>query len=415
MAAQTHGNRFKRPFVIVLDHVIKRFKRYAKPSDRLLEALWGRPRHKVHTALAGVSLKVQAGETVALLGRNGAGKSTLLKLVTGVLLPDAGQIWVDGRVTGLLELGTGFDLRLSGRQNIFLNGQLLGLTPRQIRAREAAIIEFAELQEYIDEPLRTYSSGMVMRLGFAVAIHADPSCLVVDEALAVGDARFQHKCWDWMRAFKRRGGSMLLASHDLNAVKLLADRAVVLEGGRIGFAGPPEAAVAWYLRAIAEVDDRFGAQAAYGSGEVVIEQVRLAGVESGRPVLSCGERARLKVQLLAQQKVQAVSLGFMIRDRFGQDIFGTNSYLLGQEFDLAPGKRYLVQAEFPMLLAPGRYTLTVAAHLGAHHLGCCYHWWDNAAEFEVAGVRGPGFSGLVRLEVNALELIELSECAYGVG
>jgi lipopolysaccharide transport system ATP-binding protein len=389
--------------MIQLEHVTKRFRLYRRPQDRLLEALLGKPRHHIHTALDQVSLTVHAGETVALLGRNGAGKSTLLKLVTGVLLPDAGRLKVSGRVTGLLELGTGFDARLSGRRNIYLNGLYLGLTPEEIRAREQEIIEFAELGEYIDEPLKTYSSGMVMRLGFAVAACARPQCLIVDEALAVGDARFQQKCFAWISSFKRQGGAILLASHDLNAVKLIADRAVVLEGGRIEFSGPPEEAVAFYLRTLAAGEDRVGGKTAYGSGEVIIEQVSLTG-PGGRKALSCGERAYLKVRLYARQKVEEVSLGFMLRDRLGQDIFGTNGRLLGRVFDLEAETRYLVNVEFPMLLHPGRYTVTVAVHEGVHHLDRCYHWWDNAAEFEVAGVLGPLFSGLVRLPVERFEL-----------
>lgn len=389
--------------MIYLEHVTKRFKLYRTRRDRLYEALFGRARHRCHTALSGIDLSVAPGETVALLGRNGAGKSTLLKLITGVLLPDEGRVRVSGRVTGLLELGTGFDARLSGRKNIYLNGLLLGMEYSQIRAKEEAIIAFAELGEYIDEPLRTYSSGMVMRLGFAIAVHADPKVLVVDEALAVGDARFQQKCFAQMATFKRQGGTILLASHDLNAVKLLADRAVVLEQGKIVFSGPPEEAVCCYLRLIAGGEDRIYQKTAFGSGEVVIERVSLVG-EEGQTILSCGERAWLSLTLRAEQDVEAASFGFMIRDRFGQDLFGTNGYLLGRTFDLKAGRRYFLKAKLIVLLAPGRYTLTVAAHSGAHHLDRCYHWWDKALEFEVAGVHGPLFSGLVQLPVVDFDL-----------
>ncbi|MFN3920251.1 MAG: ABC transporter ATP-binding protein [Methylohalobius sp.] len=385
--------------MICLERVTKRFKLYCTRRDRLYEALFGRARHRYHTALSGIDLFVASGETVALLGRNGAGKSTLLKLITGVLLPDEGRVQVSGRVTGLLELGTGFDARLSGRKNIYVNGLLLGMEYSEIRAKEEAIIAFAELGEYIDEPLRTYSTGMVMRLGFAIAVHADPQVLVVDEALAVGDARFQQKCFAQMAAFKRQGGTILLASHDLNAVKLLADRAVVLEEGKIAFVGPPEEAACCYLKRISGGEDRLYQKTAFGSGEVVIERVSLVGEESGQPVLSCGERALITLALRVEQDVWAVSFGFMIRDRFGQDLFGTNGQLLGRTFDLKAGRRYLLQAKLIVLLAPGRYTLTVAAHSGAHHLDRCYYWWDKALEFEVAGVRGPLFSGLVQLPV----------------
>lgn len=391
--------------MIHLERVCKRFRLYPRPADRLWEAITGRCRHQWHTAVDRISLEVKPGETVALLGRNGAGKSTLLKLVTGVLLPDSGHVKVDGRVTGLLELGTGFDPRLSGRQNIHVNGLMLGMTTEELAAREEAIIDFAELGRYIDEPLRTYSSGMAMRLGFSVAIHAQPQCFVVDEALAVGDARFQQKCVARIREFKEQGGSILFVSHDMNAIKMLADRAMVVEEGRAIFTGSPEECVAAYLRSLAGVDNNIEPeeQRGYGSGEVVIEAVRLAGSASGQNILGCGESARIEARVFARETVADVVLGFMLRDRFGQDLFGTNSWLHGTTFSLEAGNRYRITAELKMLLHPGRYTITAALHRGQYHSGSCFHWWDNAAEFEVAGVDGPCFAGVCRLPLDRFQ------------
>ncbi|HKR47623.1 MAG TPA: ABC transporter ATP-binding protein, partial [Paraburkholderia sp.] len=180
--------------VLKVERVSKQFRIYRRTSDRLVEGLLKRQRHRVHKALDDVSFELRQGEAIGVLGQNGAGKSTLLKLVSGVLTPDAGTIERNGRITGLLELGTGFDGKLTGRQNIAVNARLIGMTGEEIEARFDSVVAFSELGEFIDAPVRTYSSGMVMRLGFAVAIHADPVCFIVDEALAVGDARFQQKC-----------------------------------------------------------------------------------------------------------------------------------------------------------------------------------------------------------------------------
>lgn len=234
--------------MIVVDQLSKRFRLYRKPADRLKEMLLRRTCHRTHTALDGISFEVPAGQTLGILGRNGAGKSTLLKILTGVLKADAGSFEINGRITGLLELGTGFDFELSGEQNIITNGLLLGMSREEITQRHDDIVRFSELGEFIREPLRTYSSGMVMRLAFSIAIHAEPACLVVDEALSVGDAHFQQKCMRRIREFRQRGGAIIFVSHDLNAVKMLCDRAIVLEGGKNVFEGEPEAAVNYYNR-----------------------------------------------------------------------------------------------------------------------------------------------------------------------
>jgi len=258
----------------------KRFRLYRKPSDRLREMVLRRTFHRTHTALDEVSFAVESGRIMGVLGRNGAGKSTLLKILVGVLRADGGDFQVDGRIAGLLELGTGFDFELSGERNIVTNGLLLGMTPREIEARRDAIASFSELGEFIGEPLRTYSSGMVMRLAFSIAIHAEPACLVVDEALSVGDAHFQQKCMRRIRDFRRRGGSILFVSHDLNAVKMLCDEVMVLENGRGVFRGDPEDAVNCYNRIVAEEDDRRELESparerrAFGNGAVEIVAAR---------------------------------------------------------------------------------------------------------------------------------------------
>lgn len=383
--------------------ITKHFRFYAKPSDRLREIVTRRPRHHSHKALDGISFQVASGETLGILGRNGAGKSTLLKILTGVLLPDTGSFHVGGRITGLLELGTGFDSNLTGAQNILANGLLLGMTRQETEERRQAIIEFSELGGFIDEPLRTYSSGMVMRLAFSIGIHADPSCFVIDEALSVGDAHFQQKCMRRIREFRAQGGSIIFVSHDINAVKMLCDKVIVLEGGKAVFEGEPEAGANHYNRLLAEETDLDGQavlEARYGSGEVTVEECALVGRDSGGTTLTSGETADVVVELAAHQDLEDITLGIMIRDRFGQDIFGTNTWYLDRPLAMRVGERRRCRLAIEVWLAPGKYTLTLALHEGSDHTRRCYQWCDNLVRFDVAGIRGPIFGGLCRLPLS---------------
>ena len=406
--------------MIELDGVSKVYRVYRRKADWLKERLLRRRYHEPKWALRDVHLRVEAGEVLGVLGRNGAGKSTLLKLIMGVALPDSGTLRVSGRVTGLLELGTGFNPDLSGRDNIAFNATLLGMTPADVAARRAAIIDFSELGAAIDDPLRTYSSGMVMRLAFAIAIHAEPACFVVDEALSVGDVHFQQKCMRRIRDFKAKGGSIVFVSHDLNAIKVLCDRAVVLEQGEVVAAGDPDTAVNRYNRIIARMDaddTEVGAPLAhplappaapapssdaaprngYGNGAAEITGARIQGAESGGAVLTSGEEATIAIDVRSHAPVTDITLGILIRDRFGQDIFGTNTHHLAAPLTLAPGETARFHFAMPINLGPGLYSLTVALHSGTDHLEACYHWCDNLASFEVAGFVGAPFQGVCRL------------------
>jgi len=420
--------------MIALNRVSKVYRVYRRKTDWLRALLLRQPRHQPKPALRTVSLSVARGEVLGLIGRNGAGKSTLLKLIMGVGLPDSGEVRVRGRVTGLLELGTGFNQELSGRANIAFNAALLGMRPDEIAARREAIIAFSELGPAIDDPLRTYSSGMAMRLAFAIAIHAEPACFVVDEALSVGDARFQHKCMQRIRDFKAQGGAIVFVSHDLNAVKMFCDRAVVLDAGAVVAEGDPESAVNAYNRVLAgrgqspapgacaptsaadplPATDGAGdaseaataalahAQpppaAGYGSGAARLQRAAVRGIISGGPVLASGETADIVIEAEAREALPDATLGILIRDRFGQDIFGTNTAHLAAPLPLAAGQPVRFHFRMAMNLGPGSYSLTVALHRGTDHLDGCYHWCDNLASFEVAGFAGPPFQGVCRLE-----------------
>ncbi|TCO73756.1 ABC transporter ATP-binding protein [Chromatocurvus halotolerans] len=399
--------------MIQVDNVCKQFRLYRRPVDRVKERLFRRSFHSVHQALDNVSFSVPSGQTLGIIGHNGAGKSTLLKLLNGVLLPDSGRIHAGGRITGLLELGTGFNVDLSGLANIENNGLLIGMSREEVNARREAIIDFSELGDFIHEPLRTYSSGMVMRLGFAIAIHAQPDTFLVDEALAVGDAHFQQKCYRAIRAFREGGGSILLVSHDLNAIKRLSDQALLLDHGRVFELGEPEAVVNSYnflvaqqgdadvvMRSDSGSEDGTGAHghqgADYGDGRAQIVALSVAGNDSRGSTVSAGETTRIRVRYQVNQALPELTVGILVRDRFGQDIFGTNTYQLGVTAASGAGE-WVLDFTVDMAIAPGRYSLSVALHTEENHLDTCHHWRDLAGGFEVAGVHGPRFTGVCRL------------------
>jgi lipopolysaccharide transport system ATP-binding protein len=390
--------------VLLVEHLSKQFRIYNRAADRLVEGLFNKRRHRLHVALDDISFSLKQGEAIGVLGQNGAGKSTLLKLVSGVLVPDTGTIERRGRITGLLELGTGFDSKLSGRDNIAVNARLIGMTGAEIEERFDAIVAFSELGEFIDAPVRTYSSGMVMRLGFAVAIHADPVCFIVDEALAVGDARFQQKCLKRIREFRDRGGSILYVSHDINSVKLLCDRALLLSHGKIVFDGAPDEAAQNYYRLIAGIDDdapqaHTSPLGSYGALRTRITRVVLANRFGPGARFASGEHITIDLECESHQDV-GLSVGILIRDRFGQDVFGTNTALLRKEARFARGDSVCCRFSLPLNFAPGKYTVTVALHSDDTHVHDCQHWWDAAATFEIAGFSAVPFSGLCYVPVE---------------
>lgn len=242
---------------VLLDDVAKSFERVVLRSGytTLKTALTsfvtrsgGRAPNERVQVLRGLSLSIPQGATVGLLGRNGSGKSTLIRVIAGIYRPDRGRVVTQGRISALIELGAGFHPEFTGRENVYVNGIILGLTRREIEQRFDEIVDFAEIHEFIDAPVRTYSSGMYMRLGFSVAVHVDPDILLVDEVLAVGDAGFVKKCLDKMNDFKKRGKTIILAAHDLGLIELWCDRAVLLDGGRIAAQGLPSDVVQEYQR-----------------------------------------------------------------------------------------------------------------------------------------------------------------------
>ncbi|MBB1074784.1 ABC transporter ATP-binding protein [Rhodoferax sp. 4810] len=369
--------------MIRADHISKTFRLYRKPSDRLKELILRRNYHSVHCALHDVSFQITDGQTLGIIGQNGAGKSTLLKILTGVLLPDTGDVQISGRITGLLELGTGFNMDLTGLDNIRANAMLLGMTQEQIQARRTAIIAFAELGSFIEEPLKTYSSGMVMRLAFAIAIHADPVCFVVDEALSVGDAYFQQKCMRRIQEFRANGGSILFVSHDMNAVKTLCDEALLLENGCVIDRGSPKAVVDHYHAMFLSRSHHGDLPVAINKPPEVIDTQPAQSIVVESPLVGTGEVRLLKLELYnaADQLIQHLTseeplrivahiqtlrdldqphYGIGIRNRLGQSVFETNTYCMGQHPPaLVAGETVQVIWQFTVNLIAGDYSITV--------------------------------------------------------
>jgi len=399
--------------MIKVDNLYKVFKLYHDPKDRLKEIFLRRKYSREFTVLKDVTFKVEEGETLGIIGENGAGKSTLLKILTGILLPTGGNVHVDGSITGLLELGTGFNPEFTGLKNIYMNGLLIGMSREELDSKVNDIIAFTELGKFIEEPVKTYSSGMVMRLAFSIAIHAEPSAFVIDEALSVGDAYFQQKCMKRIREFREKGGSIVFVSHDLNSVKVLCDKALLLSHGEVVEEGAPEKVINTYNFLIAKKSkgeeirvEGAGDKKSYGNFRVEIAKVEFInehGIHS--QVFISGEMVKIRVHLKANEDVDRVVAGILIRDRFGQDIFGTNTYHLNKVISLKAGETPVYEFDFNLNIGAGKYTLTTATHKDDTHIDESYHWHDNILRFEVVGTKDDMFIGLSKLDVG-LDIIK---------
>ncbi len=352
-----------------------------------------------HVALDGVDLDIDAGEAVALIGPNGSGKSTLLKLISGILRPTAGTVAADGRVTALIELGAGFHPEITGRENAIINGMLLGLSRAEIERRLADIVAFADIGDFIDQPVKTYSSGMYVRLGFAVSVAVDPDILLIDEVLAVGDAAFTRRCLDRIARMRRLGVTMVLVSHDLDLVCQLAGRAVYLNRGRVVADGPADAVVARYRSDVAGGDE--GKQESTQQGVRVVEEGRRWGtgdieitaveVSSGGVPLKLvpsGADCTLHVRYHAVRPVEDFVFGIAWHRRDGSHVGGHNTQMDGLRPERLAGDGE-VRCRYPALhLAPGEYVLDIAVH---RRDGLAYDYWCQAVTVAVtAPVEWPG-------------------------
>lgn len=391
----------------------KAYKQYPNRWSRLIEWLvpFSRPRHEQHWVLQGVDFEIPAGEAVGIVGVNGAGKSTLLKMITGTTQPTCGQIHLQGRVAALLELGMGFHPDFTGRQNAFMAGQLLGMQVEEIEALMPEIEGFAEIGEAIDHPVRTYSSGMQMRLAFSVATARRPDILIVDEALSVGDAYFQHKSFERIRSFRRAGTTLLIVSHDRSAIQSICDTAILLEKGRMAMHGKPEEVMDYYNAMLAEREGQIvrqemlangQVQTISGTGEATIHSVRLLDQrQRSVEVAEVGQPMVLEVQVDVRQDIERLVLGFMIKDRLGQAIYGINTHRLDQALtDLHAGERVTYRFAFPMRLGKGNYSVALSLSRLDSHLDRNFEWRDYGLVFHVINNRQEDFVGCSWLEAQ---------------
>lgn len=395
--------------LLEVKNVTKVYKIYKSNFDRLKELFTNRRYHKEFVANEDIGFDLYEGETLGIIGVNGAGKSTILKIIAGVISPTSGEIVRNGRVTALLELGTGFNEEMTGRENIYLNGTLIGLTHRECAQKERDIIDFSELGEYIDEPIKTYSSGMKMRLAFSIAIFSKPQILIVDEALAVGDAHFAAKCTKALKERKKEQMGIIYVSHDLNSLKLLCDRLLLLDKGKVHTIGDPEDVVNTYNFLISKLNDEEDKvfkkpmqKSSFGTFDVEIKKVEVVGEDSGASTVSAGETTDVTLTIEAKKDLPDMTVGILIRDRFAQDIFGTNTYYLQKKIDFFAGKTYRCVFRMPLNVGSGKYTLTAAVHSQDTHLQNCSHWLDDAADFEVLGSKDRPFIGLCKLDTEVI-------------
>ena len=354
--------------------------------------------------LRDISFSVANGESIGIVGQNGAGKSTLLKLITGTLKGTTGRVTVNGRIAAILELGMGFSPDLSGRENVYHSAGLMGFSRQAIDEVIDDIEAFAEIAGYFDEPARMYSTGMQMRVAFSVATAFRPEILIVDEALSVGDAYFQHKCFKRIREFREQGTSLLIVSHDAGAVQSLCDRAILLDSGRLLKDGDPAAVMDLYNALIADrenssiqVADHVSGreQTVSGTGEASVEEIALYNA-MGEPVefVDVGQPVTLRIRVVARNDIPRLVLGYMIRDRLGQPVFGTNTHHTKQVLEnVAAGTKVDYRIDFPMNFGQGDYSISTALVSTDTHLVNNYEWRDLALVFKVANMSRMEFVG----------------------
>lgn len=383
----------------------KAFREYRMEWQRMLG--WFGVRHAAAReawVLRDINFSVSAGECVGIVGQNGAGKSTLLKLVTGTLRPTEGTIGVQGRIAAILELGMGFNPDLSGRDNARFTAGLMGMSPAQIEAVMPQIEAFAEIGAYFDQPIRTYSSGMQMRVAFSVVTAIRPEILIIDEALSVGDAYFAHKSMARIRQFREQGTTLLFVSHDPGAVQSLCDRAILLNHGRLLMDGAPSEVMDYYNALIAEKENESvqvkrlesgAAQTISGTREAMVESIGLYNA-TGEPVefVNVGEPVELRVRVQVRGDIPRFVFGYMIKDRLGQPVFGTNTHHTGQALEgLHAGQAVEYRVRFPMNFGPGSYSVSTSLHSTETHLVDNYEWRDLALIFKVANQDRDSFIG----------------------
>ncbi len=390
---------------LIVENVGKAYVEYESELQRFARWFGMRVQPKAeHWVLKRINFRLNQGDAVGIIGQNGAGKSTLLKMITGTTRPTEGAISLHGRVAALLELGLGFNQELTGRENAVYSAGLLGIPQDRIPALLPEIEAFAEIGEYFDQPMRTYSSGMQMRVAFSVATAIRPDILIVDEALSVGDAYFVHKCFQRIREFQEAGTTLLIVSHDASSVQALCDRAILLDNGTMVLDGEPQQVFDYYNALIAEKEnrtvrtERVNGQVATesGTGEASFDQVALLDAATGAAIeyVGVGQEVVLRALVRVSSPIERLVFGYMIKDRLGQAIYGTNTHYTGQVCaDLMADDVLEFRVRFPMNLGPGSYSLSLALSSTETHLVKNYQWRDLALVFTVANMEYDQFVG----------------------
>jgi len=391
---------------ISIKHVGKCYKMYPSRNSRLKEWIlpFGESRHVDKWVLKDINLEVASGEAVGIIGMNGAGKSTLLKIITGTTVTTTGKVSFDGTVAALLELGLGFHPDFTGRQNVYMSGQLLGYTNEEITECMQQVEDFAEIGDAIDAPVRTYSSGMQVRLAFSVATMKRPDILIVDEALSVGDVYFQHKSFSRIKEFRDRGTTLLLVSHDKGAIQAVCNRAVLLDHGNLMKIGKPEEIMDYYNAMLAKNENNNIHQVELndgrvktisGNGFVKMRSIQLLDSKGlFSEIVDVGEFVRIRVSVEAKKKVDDVVCGFQIKDRLGQVVYGINtaSEEKGKK-SLEVGEVCIYEFSFYMNIGEGNYSITIALHSATTHIENNYEWTDLALVFQVVNQTKGHFAG----------------------
>jgi ABC-type polysaccharide/polyol phosphate transport system ATPase subunit len=382
--------------LLLVQNVSKLYRLYRAPFDRVRELNPFR-RTALHTdfwALRDISFSVERGEIVSLIGPNGCGKSTLLQIVSGILQPTAGRVVTRGRIAALLELGAGFNPEFSGRENVFINGEIMGIARSEMDRNLSSIEAFAEIGDFIDRPVKEYSSGMYVRLAFSTAIHVNPDILIVDEALAVGDAVFANRCVRKFEELREKNTTVLFVSHDLGLVKQLSRRAIFLLNGRIAAEGEPRHVIDRYIGLVLERQKAFqvsrGARLAashrHGDGSSeILDVILLDG--SGRPcgVVSSGDLVTIRIRTIFHLARVEPMIGILIRNRIGMDVYGTNTGVENANLGtFEAGEELDIDFQFECWLTPQHYTVTVATQ---HTDGSSHDWLDDVVSFEVIALR----------------------------
>ena len=378
--------------VIEIRNLCKKYKMYHRKKDRLLEIILPKyEKHSTFTAMEDFNLDLKKGEIIGILGKNGAGKSTLLKMITGVVVPTSGEIRMNGKISSLLELGTAFNPELTGYENIYQHGQIMGLTKEEVKAKEQEIIDFADIGEHLEQPVKTYSSGMFARLAFACAINVDPDILIVDEVLSVGDMAFQLKCFKKFEQFKKKGKTILFVTHSITDVLNNCNRAIILEHGKKIFDGEVKEGVEEYKKLMTKMKDSNGNTGKnkmtketikalsekaewkkhftvnpdmilYGNNEAAIFDYGMFG-ENGEPltIIDNDEETAIKLKVQFNKTIECPTISVTIKDFHGKEMCGNNTNFMGIDTGICKeNEEYIFEFKQKLKLAPGKYTLSVS-------------------------------------------------------